>query len=197
VIDGQHTAIAAASHGGVAEIPVLVVEAPDVAARARSFVGLNRDRVNVTPLQIFRAELAAGDKHARELIAVCERAGARLLFSPPANGLFRAGETAAVSTLRALIKRRGPMKARMVLEVLVKAHCSPISAALMRAAEEVLCGGFAGEVTAERLTLVLRGLANVEPPQVRELMRERRVPHWRALAIHLGKVGGAHERRAA
>ena len=37
VIDGQHTAIVAASRG-VATIPVMIVEAPEIARRARAFV---------------------------------------------------------------------------------------------------------------------------------------------------------------
>lgn len=45
VIDGQHSAIAAASHPAVSRIPVLVVAQPDLAGRARAFVGHNRDRV--------------------------------------------------------------------------------------------------------------------------------------------------------
>ena len=37
VIDGQHTAIVTASRG-VAKIPVMIVEAPEIARRARAFV---------------------------------------------------------------------------------------------------------------------------------------------------------------
>ena len=43
VIDGQHTAIAAASHPEIDEIPVMVVETTDMGDRAKAFVGHNRD----------------------------------------------------------------------------------------------------------------------------------------------------------
>ena len=61
VVDGQHTAIAAASRG-VAKIPVMIVEAPEMARRARAFVAHSTDRLNVTPLRLFASRLAAGDR---------------------------------------------------------------------------------------------------------------------------------------
>ena len=52
VIDGQHTALAAATHPEVFDIPVMIVDAADQGARARAFVGHNRDRLGITPAQI-------------------------------------------------------------------------------------------------------------------------------------------------
>jgi hypothetical protein len=194
VIDGQHTAIAAVTHGGIAEIPVLVVAAAEIAERARAFVGLNRDRLNVTPMQIFRAELAAGDDDARTIAKVCERAGVRLLAFPPSHRLFRPGDTLALSTVRKLIDRRGAMGARVVLQALREAQCAPVSAALIRAFEELLYGGHdAGEFSAETLSLAVRAMGGVEPAEVRAIARERRVPAWRAWVIHLASLAGAHD----
>jgi hypothetical protein len=62
VIDGQHTAIAAASHPGIKKIPVMVVHRPDIEDRAAAFVSQNMNRVAMSPLQIFHAQLVAGDK---------------------------------------------------------------------------------------------------------------------------------------
>jgi hypothetical protein len=45
IIDGQHTAIAAATHGAIETLPCLVLDASTVAQRAAAFVGINRDRV--------------------------------------------------------------------------------------------------------------------------------------------------------
>src|SRR6185437_2462885 len=53
VIDGQHTAIAAASHPEIQTIPVMVVKAADLRRRAEAFVAHNRDRVAMTPAQVF------------------------------------------------------------------------------------------------------------------------------------------------
>ena len=59
VIDGQHTAIAAASHPAIKQIWVQVVRADDVEDRARAFLGRNRDRITVTPTQLHVAAVAA------------------------------------------------------------------------------------------------------------------------------------------
>ena len=74
VIDGQHLATAAATHGGIADIPCLVVPDRETAGKAAAFVGLNRDRVAMTPLQVFKAELEMGDETAT---AVAEGVAAR------------------------------------------------------------------------------------------------------------------------
>ena len=58
-IDGQHTATATASHGGIEKIPVMIVDAADVPARAAAFVGHNKDRIALTTVMIHAAELAA------------------------------------------------------------------------------------------------------------------------------------------
>src|SRR6476661_3209145 len=55
IIDGQHTAIAAVTHGGIGEIDVLVVEADESEDRARAFIGHNKDRVPITTTQLFFA----------------------------------------------------------------------------------------------------------------------------------------------
>src|SRR5437879_2662783 len=64
VIDGQHTAIAAISHGGIPKIPVMVVEADSIAARAAAFLSQNRDRIALTATHMHYAALAAGDENA-------------------------------------------------------------------------------------------------------------------------------------
>lgn len=60
VIDGQHTAIAATTHGGLGQIPVMVVRAAEMADRARAFVGHNRDRLMLSQVNIHYANVAAG-----------------------------------------------------------------------------------------------------------------------------------------
>jgi len=54
LIDGQHTAIAAATHPEIATIPVMIVDVDKRAERAAAFIGHNRDRVavdaQITPL---------------------------------------------------------------------------------------------------------------------------------------------------
>lgn len=71
VLDGQHTATAAASHPGIEEIPVLLVEAPERRAQAKAFVGINTTRLGVTAPQLHFANMAAGDEAALAINRVC------------------------------------------------------------------------------------------------------------------------------
>ena len=70
---------------------------------------------------IAQSLLAAGEEEARDVAAVCERAGVRILRNPPAMGKFAVGETVAIAALRSLVKRRFPVGARPVLDVCVQA----------------------------------------------------------------------------
>jgi hypothetical protein len=63
VIDGQHTAVAAASHPGIKTIPVMFAQGlGDVTQQAQSFIGHNMDRVPVGQLELWYARKQAGDK---------------------------------------------------------------------------------------------------------------------------------------
>lgn len=140
VVDGQHTAIAAATHPSVRRIPVMIVEADSLQARADAFLGHNADRIAVTPLQMHHAAVLAGDETALTINQVCERAGARILKQLPGSAYYKIGDCVSVSTVRSLVNRRGAMGARRILQVCVEAKRSPIGAAELRAVEELLFG---------------------------------------------------------
>ena len=136
IIDGQHTAIAAASIG-LPEIPVFVVAAKAAAARAAAFVGHNTDRLKVSPITIYKALLAAEDPDAMDVANVCRRAGVRIRNFNQAS-IIAEGDTSAVISIRALIKRRGVSRARAALEVLVKGRRAPISGREILAIEKLM-----------------------------------------------------------
>jgi hypothetical protein len=121
VIDGQHTAIACASHPGFEKIPVLIVGELDLEAQAYAFLGHNRDRIAMRPEQIFHAQVTAGDEDALTAVKVCETAGARILRNPASRGEYRAGDIIAVNPLMALVKRRTALRARQVIGRLASA----------------------------------------------------------------------------
>lgn len=136
-VDGQHTAIAAATRG-VPEIPVFVIVAGSEQERADAFVGHNSDRIVMTPLEVYRAKLVAGDEDAVDTDTVCRRAGVTLRHPNPMNKPI-VGETGAVGIIMSLVRRQGVMKARRVMEGLVKGGRGPISAAEIAAAEGFMC----------------------------------------------------------
>jgi hypothetical protein len=186
VIDGQHTAIAAVSHGGLSEIDVMIVEAAEGIDRAKAFIGHNRDRVAITNTQIFfaAAAAAAGDEDALTAQQVCERAGATILRNPTPGRPFRPGELIAVAGLVRLIKRRSAMKARIVIETLVQARVAPISADLIQAVDLVLHDEqYAGDLLAEDVASALLKLGPGLEPKASELALAKKLRRWRAMAI--------------
>ena len=191
VIDGQHTAIAAATHGGLVEIPVMIVAAADVKERAAAFVGHNRDRVGITTQQIYFAELAAGDDDAQTIHQVCERAGATVLRGPPPRGIYHVGETVAIASIRALIHQHGAMAARQVLEALVNAKCAPIAADLIKAAATIMFAPeYRGLMKMDELSLIVRSMAETAQDEAMQLAVVKHIPLWRAKVILIANKRG-------
>jgi hypothetical protein len=191
IIDGQHTAIAAVTHGGIATLPVMIAVAPTIGDRARAFVGHNRDRLGVTPQQIFYAELAAGDEDAQMIKQVCDRAGVTILKFPPQRGVFKVGETQSIATIRGLTSKHGPMRTRVILQALVKAKCAPLGADMIKAGAELLYAKeYAGLFDEEGFSHVVRALGGVTPPEAIQLAAARKLPLWRALVIIIANRRG-------
>lgn len=81
VVDGQHRAHAAAV-AGLTKLPAMTV-AMTLAEQASGFTAVNRDRVTVDALSIYRAALAAGDPDAIAIRTAVEAAGVRVATSTP------------------------------------------------------------------------------------------------------------------
>lgn len=183
VIDGQHTAIGAATHGGIDQIPVMITNSAAVAGRATAFVRHNRDRIQVTPTQLHTAMVAAGDEDALTIDQVCQRAGVRILRNPPPMGKFKPGDTVAITTIRSLINRRFATGARKVLEACVATQSAPISADLIKAVEHLLFAQeYKDEIDAERIVLVATAMGPSLQVETERFAAERRVQRWRAMA---------------
>jgi hypothetical protein len=180
VLDGQHTAIAAASNPYLTEIPVQIVEASTIESQAGAFIGLNRDRLNVTPMQLHHAAVAAGDEDAITIEQVCERAGITILRHPPHGGEYKPCETVAINAIAGLINRRHAMGARQILEVLARAECAPIKAAEIKAAELLLTDPqFSDHITHEDLTVTISGDFEDE---AKLFAATHKIAGWEALA---------------
>ncbi len=184
VIDGQHTAIAAASHPHIDMIPVMIVEAADTTVQAAAFVGQNTQRLGVTPLQVFFAEVTAGDADALDVLKTCERAGVTIMRTPPSRSDFKPGETISISAIKALVDKRGVMKARMVLEVLAKANLAPIAADHIKAAEYLMTEPeYCDQFEPEDLTREIETTGKAAEHEAKVFSVAQKVPVWRALAV--------------
>ena len=183
VIDGQHTSIAAASHPGIVSIPVMVVQAEEMAQRAEAFLGLNKDRLGMTATQIHHAAVASGDEDALTIEQVCARAGVRILRLPPSHGTFKPGDSMAVAGIGKLISRHGVIKARELLQALVAAGIAPgiteIRAAELLLHDEEYVGAFEpGDLTSTVIKVGSKGLQ-----KAKVFAATHNVPIYRALAV--------------
>jgi len=126
VIDGQHRA-AAARAAGIASVPCVVVGAKTAAAAA-AWAGINRDRRNATSLQVFHAEIAAGDPEAMVLERIVTEAGLRLLRSPRPAKECRPGDVMCIGALKAARATAGDAGLSRALAILAAAGAAPVKA---------------------------------------------------------------------
>lgn len=175
----------------------MVVVAASRSDRAQSFIGHNRDRLNITPMQMHFAAAAAGDEDAQDIDRVCERAGVKLLKATPGNGAWKAGETVAVKAIGALINRRGVVRAREVLEVLIRGQATPISTVQIRAVECLLHDDeYREDIDADGIVNAMLKLGFVADQEAAVFAATHNVPVFRALAIVLFRKGKRRARRA-
>lgn len=146
IIDGQHTAIAAATHPRIKEIPVLVVPAERIEKRAASFVSHNRDRINMTPAQVFHAEYAAGGEEARAIQAAAEAAGCSIPRNMPLRGKAKPGEITAIAEARACYRKGGAEMLSRILRIAKAAQCVPVAETVIRALRIIFTDDLFGDV---------------------------------------------------
>jgi len=201
VVDGQHTAIAAASHGSIETIPVMIIDAVEVKNRATAFVKHNRDRVPVTRAQLHHAMVAAEDDVAVTIKRLCDKAGATVLQKPAPHNEWKAGQTIALAAIQQILNKRYAQGARRVVEVCVKAELAPISALYLKAVDEVLFGkDFKGTVQDDDVAAAVRAVARAEDPEPKQIAMKMNAPLWMGLAVvihrNTRKVRGAPEKAA-
>src|SRR5690606_13394906 len=151
---------------------------------AARFGGPNRLRIGVTPLHECFAEVTAGDDDALDVLKTCERAGVTILRSPPSRSEFKPGESVSITAIKALVDKRGVMKARLVLEVLAKADLAPITADHIKAAEYLMTEPeFCDQFEAEDLTREIETSGKTAEHEAKVFSVAQKVPVWRALAV--------------
>lgn len=184
VLDGQHTAIAAATHPEIEKIPVMIVEADSLKKRARAFIGHNKDRINMTATQLHHSSVVAEDATAMTIDRVCRASGIKIVrVSPMARG-FSGNETTAISAIRGLITKYGEDKAIEVLSCVARAMLAPVRADHIRAAAHILLSEtYAGEFGSDE---VAQALIDVDFSkairEARDMSHETGTKVWESLA---------------
>ena len=113
VIDGQHRAVAATAMG-IKHIPAMI--ATGAAPEAATFVAINDIRTAVTPVDKFRAKVAAGDPQAVELSEILTELEISTDVLPGIP--LRLRQTRSISSLYKLIKAHGRGVVFTALELL-------------------------------------------------------------------------------
>jgi hypothetical protein len=184
LIDGQHTAIGAATRG-VPLIPVLIVTVERMQDRARAFVSRNRDRIAVTQLQQHHSDIVAEDPETVQVEAVCREAGIKILRHPAPRAVFLPGETIALATIKWLLRRYGQEGAITALRAVAK--CAPVSAdAIKAAAKLTLDPAYRGFVPLDALMEVLGKIPEASLiAEARQYAAHSGMPNWEARAAVL------------
>jgi len=118
VIDGQHRAIAARTHGGIEKVPCLVIRG-DRADEAKAFSVINGAVTAIAEQQIWHARLMAGDSVAVRLSRVLEKVGVTIpRGTKPLSGMVP-GETLAIGALEKAFKSWGPEVLELALRTVV------------------------------------------------------------------------------
>lgn len=183
-IDGQHRLAAAKRHPKISAVPAIVIAKSGLPAEAATFVNVNGARKNVSALEMYWAELAAGNEDAETVKQVSERAGIRIMRYPGSGGTYSARETVAIQALRWIVDKHGAFKSRRMLEVLAKADVAPITANQVRAVEVLMADPeFSEAVDAEALTDSLRAYWHLLDGEADAFAATHRLPKTRALAM--------------
>lgn len=181
VTDGQHRLEAAKQHPNVSHVPAVIVTAEDIRSEASIFVDINRNRKNVSQLELFFAGLAAEDEDAMTIHQVCQRAGVRIP-KYTSNG-FKVGDCIAIGAIQAVINRRGAMRARQYLEVLAKADLAPITATHIKATEFLMNDPeFGGVIEGEDLTATILAMGGAAEAEAKRFAATHCCPVWKGLA---------------
>lgn len=183
LIDGQHTAIAAATHPEIKTIPVMIVDVAKREERAAAFIGHNKDRVAVTTAQLHVAAIAAGDPEAVAIETVCGAAGVRTLRGVSKDP--KPAETMAVSAVGAVIRGRGKDDAVRVLKIAVEAKVAPLTQIEIKAIDLLLFGAeYQGQISDATLVSTISTMGRKAYSEANVFRAAHpTTPLWKALAI--------------
>ncbi len=169
VVDGQHTAIAAATNPHIERIPIVLIKARSQIERAQSFLGHNRDRLSITPLQMHYSALIAQDPIAMQIDEVARASGVVIPRNTPSSTAYKPGHTMAITSIRRGLTNQGREDVKLTLTCLARAGRTPIAAeeidGILRAIQEQ------GRPTMKGLLTILRRMSYSEcRSRAREMM---------------------------
>lgn len=121
VIDGQHRLFAADARPDIAELPCYVIPTETLQDEAQAFVAYNRDRVQLTPLAVYHALVAARDAGAQVIADACKAARVVVLKQPKMLDECAFNEAQCIGALRAVVRAWGGDHLARTLKILTAA----------------------------------------------------------------------------
>lgn len=176
IVDGQHTALAAATHGSIETLPCLVLDAATLAQRSAAFVGINRDRLALTPYALFKARVSAEDPEAVAVQAAIDEAGALLFESINSVLDYQPGSLACVSSLLIVVRAIGQAKLTRVLKICIEGSLTPIPSSAIKGVADLVADGSMSDAE------IAEALGEIDRDTLVDQVRER---VWRGTA-HTG-----------
>jgi hypothetical protein len=122
IIDGQHRHQAALRRDDIKDLPCYVVAAADLKAQAQAFVAHNRDRIALTSLSLFHADVAAGEAASTGVVAAAAAAGVTIPRTPVTLQTMGPDQCAATGVLSRIFALDGPARLTDVLRMIREAH---------------------------------------------------------------------------
>jgi hypothetical protein len=122
IIDGQHRFRAAEAHGGITELPCVVISEREASAQARNFVNINDKRVQLNPLQKYHAAVISKDLDAVSLDAILKKCGIAIAAQPMHNKEMHPRVTCAVGSLLKMISDYSEKQIVWALTIILEAY---------------------------------------------------------------------------
>lgn len=170
IIDGQHTVAAARLHGGIPELPCLIVEG-DTAAQADGFVACNTKRLRVNDHQLFYGRLAANEPDALQMKAICDAANVVIPRYPIPATSMKPRQTLAIKAIDRAMRQHGDVPCIFALKTIADA-----------------AGDQGGELRAPMIRAVIglyltaKGNAEIDAKRLQDVLGGKTAEEWIDLA---------------
>lgn len=165
VIDGQHRLLGARRRGDIPHLPCIVGQFETVADEATAFAAMNRQRKAMSTLDLYRAQIAAGEPDAVQALGVVTDVGLGLSRHTNPNNL-KPREIVCFGGVVRAIKRYGGVPTRRALTAIAGAY-----------PDERLV--YAGTL----LDPVARILRSGDVERVRAVIASKPQGYWRTLSL--------------
>jgi hypothetical protein len=122
VIDGQHRFKAAEAHGGIDELPCIVITPRESKEQAKHFVEVNSKRIKLHNLHAYRSAIVAGESTACMIDSLLKKAGIAVPEHPMGNKLCPPKTTQAIGTIAKLIDTYSEKQMLWALTIIPEAY---------------------------------------------------------------------------